>query len=116
MSIFTRQELEFLASLKNDWRRLYQNELARLLNGDDNPSTSDNRRGKLLEEFPMLRVSVLIAALTLMETVAIVVPAAAAQSLSNATAFSFERCEAACSKNYRRHCEKWCQRRRALSG
>jgi hypothetical protein len=36
MSIFTRQELEFLASLKNDWRRLYQNELARLLNGGDN--------------------------------------------------------------------------------
>jgi hypothetical protein len=44
----------------------------------------------------MLRVSLLIAALTLMETVAIVLPAAAAQSLSNATAFSFERCEVVC--------------------
>ena len=64
----------------------------------------------------MLRVSVLIAALTLMETVAIVVPAAAAQSLSNATAFSFERCEAVCIKNNGRRCERWCQRRRALSG
>jgi hypothetical protein len=77
---------------------------------------SDNRRGKLLEGFLMLRVSVLIAALTLMETVAIVGSAAEAQSFSRVTAFSFERCEAACSKNYRRHCEKWCQRRRALSG
>ena len=63
----------------------------------------------------MLRVSVLIAALTLMEAVAIVVPAAAAQSLSNATAFSFERCEAGCIKNNRRHCERWCHGRRALS-
>ncbi len=38
MSILTRQELEFLASLKSDWRRLYQNELARLLKGGDNSS------------------------------------------------------------------------------
>jgi|SRR5882724_5008347 len=30
MWIFTRQELEFLASLKTDWGRLYRSELARL--------------------------------------------------------------------------------------
>jgi hypothetical protein len=37
MSIFTARELEFLASLKTSWRRLYWNELARLLKEDDNP-------------------------------------------------------------------------------
>jgi hypothetical protein len=36
MSIFTMRELEFLASLKTSWRRLYWNELARLLSEDDN--------------------------------------------------------------------------------
>jgi hypothetical protein len=35
MSIFTSHELEFLASLRRDWRRLYWNELARLLKDDD---------------------------------------------------------------------------------
>jgi hypothetical protein len=38
MSIFTGRELEFLASLSTSWRRLYWNELARLLKEDDNPS------------------------------------------------------------------------------
>lgn len=37
MSILTNRELEFLASLKTDWRRLYWNELARLLKEDDDP-------------------------------------------------------------------------------
>jgi hypothetical protein len=37
MSIFTGRELEFLASLRTSWRRLYWNELARLLKEDDNP-------------------------------------------------------------------------------
>jgi hypothetical protein len=36
MSIFTGRELEFLASLKTSWRRLYWNELARLLKEDAN--------------------------------------------------------------------------------
>ena len=36
MSIFTGRELEFLASLRTSWRRLYWNELARLLKEDDN--------------------------------------------------------------------------------
>jgi hypothetical protein len=36
MSIFTSRELEFLASLKTSWKRLYWNELARLLKEDDN--------------------------------------------------------------------------------
>jgi len=31
MSIFTGRELEFLASLRTSWKRLYWNELARLL-------------------------------------------------------------------------------------
>jgi hypothetical protein len=37
MSILTDRELEFLASLRLDWRRFYWNELARLLKEDDNP-------------------------------------------------------------------------------
>jgi hypothetical protein len=37
MSILTGRELEFLASLRTNWRRLYWNELARLLKEDDNP-------------------------------------------------------------------------------
>ena len=37
MSIPTVRELEFLASLRTIWRRLYCNELARLLKEDDNP-------------------------------------------------------------------------------
>jgi hypothetical protein len=35
MSILTNRELEFLASLRTDWRRLYWNEVARLLKEDD---------------------------------------------------------------------------------
>jgi hypothetical protein len=35
MSIFTGRELEFLASLNASWRRLYWNELVRLLKDDD---------------------------------------------------------------------------------
>jgi hypothetical protein len=37
MSIFTGRELEFLASLRTSWKRLYWNELARLLKENDNP-------------------------------------------------------------------------------
>lgn len=37
MSILTARELEFLASLPTNWRRLYWNELAHLLKQDDNP-------------------------------------------------------------------------------
>ena len=37
MSIFTGRELEFLASLRTSWRKLYWNELARLLKEDDGP-------------------------------------------------------------------------------
>lgn len=35
MPIFTSRELEFLAGLSRGWRRLYRNELARLLKEDD---------------------------------------------------------------------------------
>jgi hypothetical protein len=35
VSLLTGQELEFLASLNTRWGRLYGNELARLLKGDD---------------------------------------------------------------------------------
>jgi hypothetical protein len=38
MSILTNRELEFLASLRTDWRRLYWNELVRLLKEDDDPN------------------------------------------------------------------------------
>ena len=37
MSVLTVRELEFLASLNASWRRLYWNELARLLKEGDNP-------------------------------------------------------------------------------
>jgi hypothetical protein len=37
MSILTNRELDFLASLRTSWSRLYWNELARLLKEDDNP-------------------------------------------------------------------------------
>jgi hypothetical protein len=36
MSILTDRELEFLASLRLDWRRFYWNELVRLLKEGDN--------------------------------------------------------------------------------
>jgi hypothetical protein len=64
----------------------------------------------------MLRVSIFIAALTFLETTTIGGSVAEAQSFSNATAFSFEKCEAVCIKNNGRRCQRWCQRRRALSG
>ncbi|SFI29671.1 hypothetical protein [Bradyrhizobium sp. cf659] len=34
MGTLTQRELDFLASLKTGWRRLYRRELARLLKGD----------------------------------------------------------------------------------
>lgn len=34
MCTLTQRELDFLASLKTGWRRLYRRELVRLLNGD----------------------------------------------------------------------------------
>jgi hypothetical protein len=37
MSILTGRELEFLASLRTSWTRLYWNEFARLLKEEDNP-------------------------------------------------------------------------------
>jgi hypothetical protein len=55
MSILTNRELEFLASLRTDWHRLYWNELARLLKEDGDPCdaghealsiTSPSRRAK----------------------------------------------------------------------
>jgi hypothetical protein len=63
----------------------------------------------------MLRVSILIAALTLLGSTAIGFSVAEAQSFSSATEFSLEKCEAVCIKTSRRHCQRWCQRRRALS-
>lgn len=35
MCTLTQAELDFLASLKTGWRRLYRRELMRLLKGDD---------------------------------------------------------------------------------
>ncbi|WP_167407226.1 hypothetical protein [Bradyrhizobium forestalis] len=37
MCTLTQLELDFLASLKTGWRRLYRRELARLLTGDAEP-------------------------------------------------------------------------------
>jgi hypothetical protein len=47
MSILTNRELEFLASLKTDWRRLYWTELARLLKEDDNPGDARREAGPI---------------------------------------------------------------------
>jgi hypothetical protein len=43
MSIFTGRELEFLASLRTGWSRLYWNEFARLLKEGDNPCDAPTR-------------------------------------------------------------------------
>jgi hypothetical protein len=51
MSIFTSDELEFLTSLSRGWRRLYWNELARLLKEDDNLCDAGQPH-KLQEDFP----------------------------------------------------------------
>lgn len=45
MSILTNRELDFLASLRTDWRRLYWNEVARLLKEDGDP---DDARDEVL--------------------------------------------------------------------
>jgi hypothetical protein len=37
MCTLTQRELDFLASLKTGWRRLYRRELIRLLRGDAEP-------------------------------------------------------------------------------
>ncbi|MGY8706845.1 hypothetical protein RAD16_13985 [Bradyrhizobium sp. 18BD] len=37
MCTLTQRELDFLASLKTGWRRLYRHELMRLLKGDAEP-------------------------------------------------------------------------------
>lgn len=53
MSIFTARELEFLASLRTDWSRLYWNELARLLKEDDGPRVAEHEsRSKRLHSEP----------------------------------------------------------------
>jgi hypothetical protein len=53
VSIFTAHELEFLASLRTDWSRLYWNELARLLKEDDGPRAAEHEsRSKRLHSEP----------------------------------------------------------------
>jgi hypothetical protein len=52
MSIPTSRQLEFLASLKTDWARLYRNELARLLNDKEHRTTSDISHHESLEDIP----------------------------------------------------------------
>jgi hypothetical protein len=42
MSIFTNRELELLASLRTNWRTLYTNELAHLLNENDGVPARDD--------------------------------------------------------------------------
>jgi predicted transcriptional regulator with HTH domain len=44
MSIFTDRELEFLASLRTCWRRLYLTEIARLLREDDSNARQTKQR------------------------------------------------------------------------
>ena len=51
MSILTNRELEFLASLNTNWRRLYFTELARLLEEDERRCGADERRQRKPELF-----------------------------------------------------------------
>jgi hypothetical protein len=45
MCTLTQRELDFLASLKSGWRRLYRRELARLLRSDaDAPAAEPDTR------------------------------------------------------------------------
>ena len=44
MSIFTERELEFLASLRISWRRLYCTELARLMKERDTAREAPGER------------------------------------------------------------------------
>ena len=46
MSILTSRELEFLASLNTNWRRLYFTELARLLEEDERRCGADEESPK----------------------------------------------------------------------
>jgi hypothetical protein len=48
MWILTGRELEFLASLKTSWRRLYWNELLRLLKEDHNPRDARHEARSIL--------------------------------------------------------------------
>jgi hypothetical protein len=51
MSILTSRELEFLASLNTNWRRLYFTELARLLEEDERRCGADERQQRKPELF-----------------------------------------------------------------
>jgi len=42
MCTLTQRELDFLASLKTGWRRLYRRELMRLLRGDADPDDAQS--------------------------------------------------------------------------
>lgn len=50
MSLLTGHELEFLASLRINWRRLYCSELARLLNEDDTPCDARHDANSILSQ------------------------------------------------------------------
>jgi hypothetical protein len=54
MSILTGRELEFLASLRISWSRLYWNELARLLREDDNPGDARLEAHSIAPAIPAL--------------------------------------------------------------
>jgi hypothetical protein len=51
MAIFTSRELAFLAALRRDWGRLYQQEFARLLQDEDDVSECHQARRKTQENF-----------------------------------------------------------------
>jgi hypothetical protein len=47
MCTLTQRDLDFLASLKTGWRRLYRRELVRILKGDAGPEGEKHRpRGR----------------------------------------------------------------------
>jgi hypothetical protein len=51
MSILTNRELEFLASLRTDWNRLYWNEFARLQQEDADRRDASHQRQCIIVQF-----------------------------------------------------------------
>jgi hypothetical protein len=58
VSILTGRELEFLGSLSASWRRLYWNELARLLKEDHNPRDARHEARSIAPESRRSKASI----------------------------------------------------------
>jgi hypothetical protein len=105
MAIFTSRELLFLSSLRRDWQGLYQQELARLRRDDDATIDSQQPLPQPAKGFSMLRLSVIVAALTL-----IVAPDIGI-SPAKAVVCSEQVCISNCNRAGYKRCLRGCDRR-----